>query len=991
MVFGFSNLLGSPQGTDKKPSGLEFTPIGKGGRDESSFQVLHTYPKDYSPLSTNRKGLFQPLKETNNIAHYSQESGLFDDTVDDFERAYPPRHPIPKKQTRSPVTRRDLIAIDNAGIAAKQLEETIKELILDNYGWKIKYKELRRSLENMPQLESDVRKVNIELNEKISTLKLEIQQLKQSNQDYINHKENSDANSIIEEKNLAIQQLNDEIYNLKQKLSTQPGANNSVNEYEEMVRDLQIEREELYGKIHELEDYMSHAEVEFDEQEKKFQLLLDELSRLQQLQTQEVSKDAVEQIHRLDAKLLELEEKNKALEEKNAALEMRMSQETRGLEADIIGKSQLIDRLQRELGDLQSNGSHQEERLRKELRQVRDEVQEKQRLIESIRKEEDLKKKKYDYEIHELNNKCQKLVSELELTQHKLNNHKETQNEELTKLRDKNRQLKTEYDDKVVEMIDMGNDLAERLVQIEVYEKEFEKVNAELKDASRKLEATERELLSMKGANEMLSRELDHMKDIAHRYDELRQNYDSYQVSKSDEISQLKLKIRQQEDELVRSHENIDRLKHSVMDKSELHTDNVELANKLESSWKEIEDLQSQLHDLKLSNASKEREFELEIDSNIRDLNNKILDLKEENSRLKQKVQATNYTREIFDDNVELVDKVKEAEFARERAEKKLAKLENEVTELLVELDSQQKYSLDDTYVAELKNEIVKLRSAVKISDDYIEELEAKTKSAELDQTKLERLNRELESSSNLVKSQESKIKYLETELEKGAAKLSEPSVIQEYVEFQLKTCREELEKATNELQATEEKYSKQLKLLREEKQIVETDFIKSKSTNTQLQIELENTKEELQKMTKNCKRLAKKVCENMQVRKKLDTPGWVQFLENESIYFQRKFMEEFTRKTDYKFLYNYTLRSIKNSTKLLNLQENDTNLVKLGIYPEYVNQAEAQRPKLTFAGLAKFVLASVRIRKRTKDHLAALRDIQRVRSDIDVARINFS
>ena len=84
-------------------------------------------------------------------------------------------------------------------------------------------------------------------------------------------------------------------------------------------------------------------------------------------------------------------------------------------------------------------------------------------------------------------------------------------------------------------------------------------------------------------------------------------------------------------------------------------------------------------------------------------------------------------------------------------------------------------------------------------------------------------------------------------------------------------------------------------------------------------------------------------------------------------------------------------MRSIKNSTKLLNLQENDTNLVKLGIYPEYVNQAEAQRPKLTFAGLAKFVLASVRIRKRTKDHLAALRDIQRVRSDIDVARINFS
>lgn len=248
-----------------------------------------------------------------------------------------------------------------------------------------------------------------------------------------------------------------------------------MNEYEEMVRDLQIEREELYGKIHELEDYMSHAEVEFDEQEKKFQLLLDELSRLQQLQTQEVSKDAVEQIHRLDAKLLELEEKNKALEEKNAALEMRMSQETRGLEADIIGKSQLIDRLQRELGDLQSNGSHQEERLRKELRQVRDEVQEKQRLIESIRKEEDLKKKKYDYEIHELNNKCQKLVSELELTQHKLNNHKETQNEELTKLRDNNRQLKTEYDDKVVEMIDMGNDLAERLVQIEVYEKNLRK------------------------------------------------------------------------------------------------------------------------------------------------------------------------------------------------------------------------------------------------------------------------------------------------------------------------------------------------------------------------------------------------------------------------------------------------------------------------------------------------------------------------------------
>ncbi|RCK64014.1 hypothetical protein Cantr_10624 [Candida viswanathii] len=991
MVFGFNNLLGSPQGNGKKPSGLEFTPIGKRNGDESSFQVMHTYPKDYSPLSTNGRKLFQPLAESNNIAHYSQESGLFDETIEDFEKMYPPRHPLPKKQTRSPVTRRGLIgAEDDAGIAAKQLEETIKELRLENYGWKIKYKELRRSLENMPQLESDVRKANIELTEQVATLKQQIQQLKQINQDYMNNKENSDAATIVEEKNLAIQQLNDEIYRLKKRLSSQQTAQDSNREYEEMIQELQIEREELRGKIQELEDYMNHAETEFDEQESKIHHLEDELTRVRSTQTQEASKDAVEQIHRLDAQVQELEEKNELLEETIATLELRLSKEVRGLEADIVGKSELIDRLQREIESLESNGNQAEEHLRMELIGLREELEKKQHQLDKMEREKAAEEEHHLLDNEAFNEKCERLESELEIAHARASSDK-GQREELAKLKRENRRLQNDYEEQCKKVENLNEDLTERRTQIEIYEKEFEKVNSELKDVRKSLELAERELLSARRSKELVSSELEQLKRITRDYDDLKNDYDSYQESKAHEISQLKLKIRQQEDELSRMHDNIERLQNSVVDKSELHADNVQLAGKLESSWKEIEDLQTQLHEMKITNQSKEKEMDYEIEARIGSLNNQILDLKEENARLKLKVLQSGTTRELFDDNVELAERAREAESARIRAEKKMAKLENEVAELLVELDSQQKYSLEDTYIAELKQEIVKLRGALKVSDDYILELESKARNREVDQSALERLQHELESSASLVKSQETKIKYLETELQKGVAKASEPSVLQEYAEFQLKTCREELEKATNALQAAEQKYSLQLKTIKEEKQSVETDFIKSKSKNTQLNVELESTKEELQQMTRNCKRLAKKVSEHMQARKKLDSPEWIQFLENESIYFKAKFMEEFTRKSDYKFLYNYAVRSIKNSTKLLSLTENNANLVKLGIYPEYVNQAEEKRPKLTFAGLAKFVLASVRIKRRTKTHLATLRDIQRVRSEIDVARISFS
>lgn len=1039
MVLGFGSLLGSPQGRSQTEAPRpEFTPIGKRNGSTSSFQVYHSYPEEPKPqTSPPRRKLFRPLADSNLASHYSHDSGLFDDTVEDFEKVSPIRpqlSPITQRNRRSP-DRHAFITDDSGGIAARQLEETIKELRLENYGWKIKYKELIRSLENMPANEREVRKENIELKEKLATLHQHVQQLESQIAELQNNKENIISNSNdSQEKSNIIQQLNHQIYELQKLLSSEQKAENKLKESqlenEEIIQALKSERNELTSKVSELEDYMKHSEVEFDvvmKQNDEFQAriheleaAIDKLHRTEAAANQQQSqlRESSElQIEKLSTELDKQQEMNRLLASKNENLEMNLSEKTNNvkeLNNKVLNQAQEINLLETKLDTLKSqfeNNSDGTEKLMKNLELLQNKVQTQEAFIDELHNEQKTIDNEYRAKIRDLEYENSQLSEEIQRIRTKNSEYDpKAKHYEIDQLKQENVQLK----DKVKKYLNNFKELKDKEVehahQIAFYELEFEKAekeNEKLRKEIKLLKAHENEFAENEVHNKETHRKLKEVeranKELLKKLENLQSEYATDKEQHYKELAELERVSLSKERELTRFRTELENLQSSVSEKTELRADNVHLSNQLEASWKEIADLENQLSELRIANSEKKAEVDYEIENLIRKLKNDLTDLERENARLKTleieniklKQQADKFMddRELYSDNIELLEQLKKAESARAAAEQKASKMELDIAdlqEIVEELYTRNKFSLHDKESTELKNEVQDLKHKIKASDDYIEDLERKLRLSLVDNNVNEKLQKELADAYDLVQTYESKMKQLEKEVDK-IKQSPESSTIEQYVEFQLKLTRDELEKANAQLKSTEEKYKKQITELQDEKQNMDIELLKARSNNKDLNRQLEALNQELSTMTRNCKRLAIKATEYRRLGKKLDNTDWIEYIQNENYYFKERYRDTNIKARDFKFLYNFTINSIRNSTQVLANKEDNSNLAKLGIYPEYVNLSREKRPKLTFAALAKFVLAAVRIRRRTRDQVERYRELTRVRGEVDVARLKYN
>ncbi|KAF6071721.1 hypothetical protein FOB64_001424 [Candida albicans] len=748
MVLGFGSLLGSPQGRSQAEAPRpEFTPIGKRSGSTSSFQVYHSYPQEQkTQTSPPRRKLFRPLADSNLAAHYSHDSGLFDDTVEDFEKLSPirpQRSPIAQRNRRSP-DRHDFITDDSGGIAARQSEETIKELRSENYGWKIKYKELIRSLENMPAHEREVRKENIELKEKL--------------------------------------------------LSSENKLKESQLENEEIIQALKSERNELTAKVSELEDYMKHSEVEFDvvmKQNDEFQERIHELEAaidtLHQteatIQQQSQSRENTElQLQKLSTELDKQQEMNRLLASKNENLEMDLSEKTDNLK-ELNNKAKIKDL------------EYENAQLSEEISRIR------------------AKNSQYD---------------------------PEAQHYEIDQLKQENAQLKDNVKKYLNNFKELKDKEVEHAHQIAFYELEFEKAekeNEKLRKEIKSLKAHESEFAESEVNNRETHRKLKEVeranKELIRKLENLQSEHAADKEQHYKELAELERVSLSKEKDLARFKAELENLQNSVSEKTELRADNVHLSNQLEASWKEIADLENQLSELRITQnqlkSEKRTEVDYEIESLIRKLKNDLTDLERENARLKTleieniklKQQADKFLddRELYSDNIELSERLKKAESARAAAEKKVSKMELDIAdlqEIVEELYTRNKFSLHDNESTELKKETFQ-------ADNNISE----------------KLQKELTDAYDLVQTYESKMKQLEKEVEK-IKQSPESSTIEQYVEFQLKLTRDELEKANAQLKSTEEKYKKEITELQTEKQNMDIELLKAKSNNKDLNRQLE-------------------------------------------------------------------------------------------------------------------------------------------------------
>ena len=94
--------------------------------------------------------------------------------------------------------------------------------------------------------------------------------------------------------------------------------------------------------------------------------------------------------------------------------------------------------------------------------------------------------------------------------------------------------------------------------------------------------------------------------------------------------------------------------------------------------------------------------------------NARLKTLEIESIKLKQQADKFLDDRELYSDNIELLERLKKAESARAAAEKKVSKMELDIAdlqEIVEELYTRNKFSLHDNESTELKKEVQDLKT----------------------------------------------------------------------------------------------------------------------------------------------------------------------------------------------------------------------------------------------------------------------------------------
>ncbi|CAI5759210.1 unnamed protein product [Candida verbasci] len=957
MAFGFG-LLGSPQGknnnnkNNNNTNGLyEFTPIGKKrSNGETSFQVLHSYPPESNQQQqfTNRRKLFQPLKESN-ILYNQSPSGLFDETIDDFENSSPSKTPQQFKATKATNTtnlkeRYEFNGQEN-GFAAKQSEETIKELRGENYGWKIKYKELLRSLENMPLSEKEIRVENISLKETLALLNQEIQQLRNEN------------NKLNTEREIPVDQDPNEVHQLKQKINE---LNNTLLEDDELIRALKQERDGFANELHEIQDFIKHSEVEFDKVVQQEKLNREEIKSLRKTienlrDGQRNDKASNQIIDSLNEELRNLKEGERGSTKEIRNLEEKISEQAhliQNLQSTIAEKSKSVNQLESKLETQKSqlhHNSSEERDYNRKVQRLQEELDHKQREIDQF--EELIEQLKYENQMLSNNLKVAKdklsKASGDDLTTRQLQDLNDELNEQLMMEKSQIQRLKNRLKES-----GQSND------QINFYEAEFEKVKKELDAKSEELQKVKSKLQAVD-------------KD-SHSYKNKFVGLQSLIDEKEFTIQNISIKLSQLEKENARLKDKVNKLQSSSDNYNSIHQDNLELEHELSSSKREIDNLMNQIRNLKLHRSHRD-----DRSDDIERLKEKEAILTDENRWLRQKLDESmvnfNY-EELHQDNIELSDRLRKSEFAQALLEEGLSKLEAENNELIETLKYQ-----EHQIESKVNQQILDLKSKLRACDEYIDKLESDLRLENTNHRQLNDLEFQLKQSKELIASHEIKYKALQDELNKRIEKSSNTS--EEFLKFQLKSVKGDLESITNKLKSTEERFKSQLNELEENKQITENQLMVVKSKNRDLEKELSFSEQRERKWLNNCKTIGIKYSNLKNLTDKSASPEYIQFLIKESYYFRQRYQDCTLAKRNLIFMYNFVLDRIRNT----NIGLDNNNLVITGIYPP-----PNSKTKLTFKALAKFVLASVILKNRGKQHGKRSEALDSVRTDLKVAKIQF-
>ncbi|KAI5961436.1 uncharacterized protein KGF55_004059 [Candida pseudojiufengensis] len=923
---------------------IQFTPIGK--RRAEGFQVLHKYPSEEE--FNYQRNLINALKDTTNI--YSDNDN--DDSTKEFINDY-----IPKKSNRSPLRR---VNIQNTGFGVKESEERIHRLESEALDWKLKFKELFKSLELMNG-DRDLIVENADLKKQIILLEQKIRQNSSKEKNHLQEslqKELEEKEEIIEKlKHDTETQLADIHASIEQ---TEQDKQNQLADIHALLEQSELDKEKLKELQLELEQRnqnLSDDDVKrLEKQLKKERENVDELERyVQELQQSknELIRNDEKTINQLNKTIEELKNQRSSTESNRIKEMSRQSEIDKSRIRELERSVQDLERqIRSSMKDLQNSSSSTKE-LERQLSQKNSQINDLKSQLSSVKNQLESLRTAEDFNTNQKIRRLNQELSNEKDTVNKLNQKLQMIHEE----EQKNHHSKHQRDKLVEEQKQVINELQSDL-KLEI--QHSDELKAKIDDLVTKRlnnDNLERHIISLETENEQLlknHKRLDEENEnLLEQIKELKTDMKSIISEIDDSKSQMQTKIKNLEELCADLEEenNLLRSTKSQPGNDTLYEDNVELVRKLRS-------MQRILAELGISDEEELTQF----DKKLRQVITAMKDSVKESDSLVNELKRD--LKHLDNENKTLIEELRISQEDNKLLSSDLKMVQNENKSL----DSDLKIAIED--LRGLKNEINNLQD-----DKLLDQKLLKKDLATLESEKIDLKNqiKSIENENSILKKD---LLFTQEQLKKIEQKEGE-SAIQAYQDFQLDRARNDVNKITEQLKKVNLNHESELIQLKEE-------HLKKVKI---LQDQLNESKEDLLKANENYKISSNQL---WNIKNKIhgnnDTTSKIRFLRDESNYFKIRYKETVLKRNDFEFLYNFFINQIKLSPFSI---DDNSKFIKLGIYPNYT-RGDVKKTPPTFKTIAQFVLAAIRLKKRTENVKNKFEHVNKIKNKLDFARSKY-
>lgn len=1027
-MFQMSKLLGTPRGLkgNQNKANLEFTPIGKGKVQEN----LNEEEKENDRFILASKGYYRgKITNTNDydvtLDGTEEFSTIGNSPFKTFEE------PIARPQTYTVETQRENHLLSTGTTSINEQQHKIESLNNENINLKVEIRHLRNLLQRIPDEQVNLVEINIQMEEKLKVANNEIYDLRAQLRSLTNEVADASENqrdmaqkdheyqSRLHELSQLLQDKDNEIQSYKLNLEEAKHIRSDLDELQQenirlhdQLKDLMNEKESLEYRYqesmtnnnndHELKSQNMKLKNKLEQMENDFGDKADQIN------------DLMDQLHNEQGNCHKWEkEYNKLRQELENLAQSNNGDDLSQARTEVLNLRAKVDELQdlnqqieselkgtsREVEMLRRNGQHENNDLLNQIEYLKEEIKDHQRietdlraqinsLIKSKSNGEHNRANVYESQIesltsnesklmdmnHKLNNQIAKLKDEIyHLTSTSSNSNAQTQS--LQRQNDELKQKVSNLENQLFKFEDLQQESDK---QFKVLQKDFEHLNAEYN------------LIKEENSN-LIEQIRSHAK-----------NQSDTALSELDKFNLRRLELKSEglEQEIDSLNSTINKLKNELdYERSNDHTDELQL---------EIKRLR---RELELSNDNAQIEL---LSMEIRRLKSELKFEKDRSVQLEQQAfqQSNKFNtdyRPLSSNSMVIEQECHRLSMEKDQLISNLKDVENRYRNL------QNAMITKDDMLDRMEIQLKELKRVNKNSYSYEEEEKTQLiKAKASNESRIKQLEIEKES---LQKDFEFQIQHYKARIEDILAKQNQNSTEHEQTPIisLLEKRLEDSYKTKNELtdkinQLTTDKVTLQSKIDVAQKEAASLLDMNStysqnekllKLENSELEVKLNSTQDELSKVTQHCHKLVNKLTqmkggygklEDEYLQKRIDdlnvrladthlSSKHPKILEEQVKYYKAKLYDINLKANDLEFMYDFVSSSVKGSSSII--KNNIFEFSKLGLYPEY----KAKHKKPTFATVAKFVLAMVRIKKRQEKAEKRRRAIQELKYEIESLR----